>query len=138
MKPDLRFVFDTSVVLSAVLLRDSKPRAAIDHAAGKGKLLISAATIQEIYDVVRRPGFDRYVSEEERLEFLSALVDAAVLIDVTEVVAECRDASDDKFLALAYSGQAACIVTGDSDRLCLHPWRGIPILTASQFLAADW
>jgi uncharacterized protein len=39
-----------------------------------------------------------------------------------------------KFLELAVSGRATHIVTGDSDLLALHPFRGIIVLSPSAFL----
>jgi uncharacterized protein len=45
-----------------------------------------------------------------------------------------RDPKDDMYLALAVSGSATCIVSGDSDLLELNPFRGIPIINARAFL----
>jgi putative PIN family toxin of toxin-antitoxin system len=56
------------------------------------------------------------------------------LIQITERVKICRDPTDDMFLDLAMSAQAAAIVSGDPDLLILHPFRGIPILTPTDFL----
>jgi uncharacterized protein len=50
-------------------------------------------------------------------------------------VTECRDPKDDKFLELALDGKAEVLVTGDSDLLCMHPWRGIAILSPADYLA---
>jgi predicted nucleic acid-binding protein len=55
---------------------------------------------------------------------------------VTEVVTDCRDPKDNKFLELAVSGRATHIVTGDPDLLTLHPFRGVAIMTAQAFLSA--
>ena len=46
----------------------------------------------------------------------------------------CRDPDDDKFLELAVSENATCIVSGDSDLLELDPFRGIPFLEPADFL----
>ncbi|MCX5728009.1 MAG: putative toxin-antitoxin system toxin component, PIN family, partial [Nitrospirae bacterium] len=73
--------------------------------------------------------------EDERTEFITALVREATLVEITDTVTECRDPKDDKFLELAVSGKATCIVSGDDDLLVLHPFRGIPVLTPRQFLA---
>jgi predicted nucleic acid-binding protein len=54
---------------------------------------------------------------------------------LSEVKGFCRDPNDDHILALALVAQADVIVSSDHDLLVLHPWRGFPILTASQFLA---
>jgi putative PIN family toxin of toxin-antitoxin system len=137
MPRDLRFVFDTNVTVSALLLRHSLPRQVFDKALMKGRLLISPATVYELNRVLLRKSFDKYILEEERAEFLAALVREAILVEPDTQVGECRDPRDNKFLELAVSGQAACIVTGDSDLLVLNPFRGISILTPRQFLDSE-
>jgi putative PIN family toxin of toxin-antitoxin system len=138
MPSDLRFVFDTNVIVSALLLKHSVSRQAIDMALGNGKLLLSLAIISELNDVLRRKQFDKYILEEERIQFLAVLVEEATLVEITESIAECRDPKDDMFLELAISGQATCIVSGDKDLLILHPFRGVPILTPKAFLSHSW
>ncbi len=135
MKAKPRFVLDTNVVISALLLKQSLARRAFDHAYAIGEILISPETISELYDVLRREKFQKYVTEKERAAFLTAFVQAGRLIKVTHRVAVCRDPRDDKFLALALSGEAACIISGDKDLLALHPFRGVQILTPRHFLA---
>ena len=134
MTPDLRVVLDTNVVISAMLLPLSVPRRALDRAMREGRVLISAATITEMDDVIHRPKFDKYLTEEERIEFLTTLVNETDFVDIVETVSDCRDPRDDKFLELAVSGRATHIVSGDSDLLVLHPFRGIVVLSPSEFL----
>ena len=69
-----------------------------------------------------------------RLDFLEAYVRAATVIDITDVITECRDAKDNKFLELAVSGKATHLVSGDKDLLVLHPFRSAAILTPRAFL----
>jgi putative PIN family toxin of toxin-antitoxin system len=135
MTADLRVVFDTNVVISAMLLPLSVSRRAFDRAMREGRPLISAATITEMDEVIHLPKFDKYLSEEERIEFLTSLVHEAELVNVMETVSDCRDPRDNKFLELAVSGQATHIVTGDSDLLVLHPFRGVIVVSPSSFLA---
>ena len=46
-----------------------------------------------------------------------------------------RDPKDNKFLALALAAQAGVLVTGDGrDLLKMHPYRGVSIFTARDFL----
>ena len=52
-----RFVLDTNVIVSALLLKQSIARQTFDKAIRQGVLLISQATIQELNDVLRRTGF---------------------------------------------------------------------------------
>ncbi|ETW95605.1 MAG: DNA-binding protein [Candidatus Entotheonella factor] len=131
----MRVVIDTNVAVSAVLLPRSVPRQAFDRAMAHGTVLISSATVAELNDVLRRPHFDRYVHEDERLEFLATLVRDAELVIVTEVMTDCRDPNDNKFLELAVSGQASHIVSGDEDLRVLHPFRSVQIVTSQAFLA---
>lgn len=134
MTSDLRVVFDTSVIVSAVLLPRSIPRRAFDQAQDEGKVLISEGTVDELNTVLRRDRFERYVTAVQRLEFLAELVEKAEWVHVTEVVFECRDPKDNKFLELAVSGRATHLISGDKDLLVLHPFRGIQIVTPQVFL----
>lgn len=88
----------------------------------------------ELDEVLRRPKFDKYLAETLRLEFLGAFLDVAEVIIVSEEIAVCRDARDDKFLSLAVSGNASHVVSGDRDLLALHALRGIAIVTPQVFL----
>jgi predicted nucleic acid-binding protein len=67
------FVFDTSALLSAALLKQSVSRKALDKALREGELLVSAETIDELNQVLGRSEFAQYVTENERLEFLAIL-----------------------------------------------------------------
>lgn len=133
-----RLVFDTSALISAALLKRSVSRQAFDKALDEGKLLVSAETIDEINQVLGRQDFAKYVTEDERMEFLALLLREAKLVKITVLVDECRDPQDNKFLELAVSGQAECIVSGDHDLLVLHPFRKIPIVTPRDFLDEVW
>ena len=136
MTTDLRVVFDTNVVISAMLLPLSIPRRALDRAMREGRPLLSAATTTELNEVIHLPKFDKYLSEEERIEFLTTLVREAELVNVVETVTDCRDPRDNNFLELAVAGRATHIVTGDSDLLALHPFRGIIVVSPRVFVAS--
>ena len=129
-----KFVFDTNVVVSALLMKKSVARDALDKARTAGDILLSIDVIEELHDVLSRPAFDRYVDEEDRLKFLSLLVKEATLVEIAEKVKECRDPKDDKFLELAINGNATLIISGDKDLQVLHPFRKIPILSPREFL----
>ncbi len=138
MPTERRFVFDTNVIVSALLLKRSIVRQAFDKAIDQGKLLVSQAIVEELNEVLRRKRFDKYLTEDERIEFITALVREAALVEITDTVTECRDPKDNKVLELAVSGKATCIVSGDDDLVVLHPFRGIPVLTPRQFLDYSW
>lgn len=134
MTNELRAVLDTNVLVSAVLLPHSVPRRVFDHVILKARLLLSVAVIAELSDVLSRPKFDRYLSADDRLEFLAKTIRDAENIDVDLTLTDCRDPKDNKFLELAVSGSATHLVTGDADLLALNPFRGIAIVTPSDFV----
>jgi putative PIN family toxin of toxin-antitoxin system len=136
MKDDQRYVFDTNTLVSAALFRGGTPGEAFRQALSTGVVLLSEATFEEIDDVIAREKFDDYLTLEERGVFIEALVDRSRFANPTEEIQACRDPHDDKFLELAVSENATCIVSGDSDLLLLDPFRGIPIMEPADFL--EW
>lgn len=130
----MRCVFDTNVLVSALLLPESKPRQALGLALRKGKVLLSFAALAELYEVLTRKRFRKYVDEEDIRSFLAALTREAQWVEVNVQINACRDPKDNKFLELAVSGNGTHIVTGDADLLALNPFRGIEILPPHRFL----
>ena len=130
----MRVVLDTNVVVSAVLLAGSVPRQAFDKALAEGTVLVSAPVVLELAEVLAREKLNKYLTEEDQMRFLVALLKESELVEITEAVTDCRDAKDNKFLELGVSGRADYVVSGDRDLLALNPFRGIPILTPAQFL----
>jgi len=130
----MRYVFDTNVIVSALLFENSKPDQALRYALANGKVLLSLELLEELNEVLGRKKFNRYLTSEEREEILAALVERAVLVEIIEKVQECRDPKDDKVLELALNGEANYIITGDRDLLVLHPFRGVVVITTDEFL----
>ena len=132
----MRFVFDTNVIVSALLFEQLVPAQAFFGALRREKILLSSDLVTEISRVINREKFDRYVTQEQRDQFLVALAQTGTLVEVTEAIHACRDPKDDMILELAVSGLADAIVSGDEDLLALNPFRGIPIITPAKFLNA--
>ena len=130
----MRLTLDTNVAVSAALFPNSLPGQVLGYAMRQRVLLASDATLSELNAVLRRPRFNRYLLEDERLGFLRSLERTAELVTITHRITACRDPKDDKFLELAVSGNASHIITGDNDLLALHPFRDIPIITPAAFL----
>jgi uncharacterized protein len=138
MKDELRFVFDTNVLISAALFKASVPRQALDLARTIGKVIMSWPTMAELQEVLARKRFDKYITEEERMLFLEVLALEILPVETIETVTACRDQKDNKFLEVAMNGDADCIVSGDGDLLVLNPFRGIPIVMPQEFLGRTW
>jgi putative PIN family toxin of toxin-antitoxin system len=122
------------VIISSLLFEGSNPDLAIRYALQNGNILFSLELIEEIDEVLSCAKFRKYITDEEREEFLDSFIDRGILIEVVDVVKECRDAKDDKILELSLSGKADLIISGDKDLLVLNPFRSIQIQSVEQFL----
>ena len=134
MRGRSRFVFDTNVLVSALMFSRSKPRLAWNQARKTGAILASHDTLQELDSVLRRPKLATYVSLSESTAFLMEVARVIELVSITQRVELCRDPRDDKFLELALAGRADFLLTGDTDLLTLHPFRRTAILTPAAYL----
>jgi uncharacterized protein len=129
----MRIVVDTNVFVSAVLKANSLPFIVVRWIDRNGGLLKSAATERELLRVLQRPHVAAVTIPSFR-DGLAKMLAGAELVTITERIAARRDPRDDKFLALAVSGRADLIVSGDRDLLALNPFREIPIVTPATFV----
>jgi len=132
--PERRWVLDTNVLVSRLLLPGGVAALAVDHALALGVPLVSDDTLAELAAVLSRRKFDRWVSLDERQRFLQLLGGVVRHVRITHRVQACRDPRDDKFLHVALNGEAEAIVTGDRDLLVLDPFHGVRILNPAAFL----
>jgi uncharacterized protein len=129
-----RVVADTNILVSQLILPESLPARVMAQVELRSVLLFSESTMCELADVLSRPKFDRYISREARKGFIQRIGKIAEFIPIIQTVHECRDPKDDKFLEVAWNGQADTMITGDADLLAMNPWRGIQILSSAEYL----
>ncbi len=128
------FVFDTNALISSALLPYSSNKNALNKAIFSGILAISDSTFEEFIEVLFRKKFDKYfLDDEERWTLIYKLEANSKLFKPDLIIKDCRDPKDNKFLEVAISANASCLITGDKDLLILHPFRNIPILNAVDF-----
>ena len=96
-----RFVLDTNLIVSAALLEKSVARQAFEVALLQGSILISESLQAELSEVILRDKFDRYLSAEKRLRFLTSFISLAVPTAVPQSITICRDPKDNMILDLA-------------------------------------
>ena len=130
---------DASTFISAALKANSLPERALLRAVDPpNRLILSQAVEDEYREVIFRPKFDRFVSVERRQRILDVVLVAAEWMEPTEIVRECHDPKDNKYLALAAAGRADVIVSSDVRHLLsMDPWRGIRILSPADYLALE-
>lgn len=133
-KTDL-FIFDVNTLVSAFLVGSFKNNDAFRRALQIGFVITTHKVKKELAEVFVREKFDKYISLEERISILSFLETQIIeLAEPDERIFVCRDEKDNKYLDIAVHYRASCIITGDKDFLVLHPFKNIPILSASDFL----
>ena len=119
--------------IRAALKQGSPPGTAAHLAAASHLPVKSTVTEQELFVTLALPRLASLIPPRFQ-EWLREVLAAAEFVAITERIAACRDPKDDKFLDLAVSGKAEVIVSGDSDLLDLHPFRGIPIVAPARFV----
>ena len=130
-----RFVFDTNALASAAILPASVSGRALEWAVANGQLCLSAPLIEEIIDVLHRPGIARYFAGDALADFLTMLARISEIVVPVEAIRTCRDPKDNKLLELAVAAAARYLVTGDRDFLILNPFRDIEIVSAGTLAA---
>ncbi|MFD2962464.1 MULTISPECIES: putative toxin-antitoxin system toxin component, PIN family [Olivibacter] len=134
MRMNNYFIFDTNTLLSALFNEGSTAGLALKRARISGTLLVSDEIVAEYVIVFSREKFNRWVKMETRIDFIENIISNSISINPAQTITACRDPKDDKYLSLAVSAQASCIITGDKDLLVLHPFDKIPILNPTDFL----
>ncbi|MDN5940473.1 MAG: putative toxin-antitoxin system toxin component, PIN family [Nitrospira sp.] len=101
------------------------------------RLVGSDAIFDEVRRSLKYPRVRRYLSlrneEIDRWIIALALI-AAPTEGRLKLRAVEKDPDDDKYLVAALEGRADCLVSGDSDLLELHEYKGVSIVTAREFL----
>jgi putative PIN family toxin of toxin-antitoxin system len=128
----VRAVIDTNIWIAFLI---GKTLSGLREAILKDsiKILFSEELFVELIEVLRRPKFSKYFSQEDIEELISLLHCKTELVAVQDQVAECRDPKDNFLLELCLSGNADCLITGDEDLLALNPFRGVKIINYRMF-----
>ncbi|MCB0683402.1 MAG: putative toxin-antitoxin system toxin component, PIN family [Saprospiraceae bacterium] len=123
---------DTNLWISYLI---SSRLLAIDRLLEEKKivLLFSPESLQEFIEVVRRPKFEKFFSEEDVKELLILFDHFGELVKVESEVEVCRDPNDNFLLSLAKDGQADFLITGDKDLLVIQEFEGTRIVTFKEF-----
>ncbi|MBC7602605.1 MAG: putative toxin-antitoxin system toxin component, PIN family [Ramlibacter sp.] len=127
MKPALRVVLDTNVVLSALVFGGG-PAARVRSGWQSRRIvpLASSATVGELLRVLAYPKFKLTANAQEDLlaDYLP-YVQIVKIPNSPPIVPPCRDPFDLPFLHLAIAGKARALVSGDKDLLVLDGAPGL-------------
>ena len=127
-----RVVFDTSILVSALVFTGGSGEAALRRIIDQTDLLVlSRPIIAELLDVLAR----KFARDAEELAHVAVFV-----TELAEIVAPTRrlrildDDPDNRILECAVAGRADAIVTGDKALLALEQYRKIRIVTLRDYL----
>ncbi|HBG05602.1 MAG: putative toxin-antitoxin system toxin component, PIN family [Geobacteraceae bacterium GWC2_58_44] len=127
----VRVVIDTNILVSGLLFGGKPGKLRDLWIAGRLLPLLSKETFTEFRRVLNYPKF-RLSPAEIIMLVEEELLPYADVLDVTvDASGACRDPNDDKFLALAASGKAAYLITGDQDLLVLQSFKKTKIVTVN-------
>ena len=131
----LRAVFDTNVLVSALISEGLCDTLLEEANAGKFLVCVSPFILRELERVLHNKF--KYSSDEVRSALL-LIRQASQIIDPKEMGIKLerisRDPDDDHILAAAIASGADFIITGDLDLLHLKTFRSISILAPRDFL----
>jgi len=128
-----RVVFDTNVLLSALLWHQGKPRLIFRKAIeGKIKVYCCKEIIQELRGVLKRDFDESNDLINEQISVILAYMEFIEVIYHEKIVKD--DPDDDLVINCALSARANYIVSGDAHLLKIKEYNGIKILSPAEFI----
>jgi putative PIN family toxin of toxin-antitoxin system len=129
-------VVDTNIFISYLLLPLSQPAKIIAFwQSGKLDILTAQPQLDELLRVTRYPKIRERISPALAGRLINEIRDLAVMVDDLPRVDVSADPADNYLLAIASSGAADYLITGDKrDVLSLKKYAGVSILSVSDFI----
>jgi uncharacterized protein len=127
-------VYDTNVIVSAILKPGSIPASLVALAMeGSVRLILSPEILEEYREILKRPkfGFDSSTVDT----FLNDLEKAAVMVYPTKRVRRALDEPDNRILECAQAAKAHYLVTGNKKHFPFPEFKGTKIVSPAEFAA---
>jgi putative PIN family toxin of toxin-antitoxin system len=128
----VKVVFDTNILVSAMLWRGTPYRCLLAIRAGLAELVLSPPIIEEFRGVLSKKFA---MTKEEAEENIAVVLESSTLIEIPGTLRVVTDdPEDDKFIETALVTGAQWLVSGDKHLLRLGGYRGIKVISARAFL----
>ena len=129
---NIRVVIDTNIWIGFLI---GKTLSGLSEALmnAKIRILFSEELFDELVEVLQRPKFKKYFSQNDIMELISLIHLKTEHIEIRERFEDCRDPKDNFLLDLCVSGDADYLITGDDDLSALNPFRGVEIINYRDF-----
>jgi uncharacterized protein len=134
----LRAVLDANVYISALLRPEGPPGRLIERFLCEAafEVVLTPAIVDEVLRAFGYPKVRKFIRGDVEPELW--LEDILVLADLVagerEVSGVGADPDDDKYIAAAFEGRAAFVVTGDRQLLAVREYEAIRIVKPRAFL----
>jgi uncharacterized protein len=131
----MRVVIDTNLFVSALINQNSRQRLNLVLEKMAIQILSDDALMDEVYEVINRPKFKKYVSQAEIDEFYELIQERTIRVETHSIVLVSPDPKDDFLLIICLDGDADYLLTGNKiDLLDLVEFHKTKIITLTEFL----
>jgi putative PIN family toxin of toxin-antitoxin system len=129
----VRVVFDTNVLVSALVIGGRAAEAMERVIAARDQLVFSRPLLDELLSVLA----SKFSRDGEQLSRVALfLAEIAELVAPSQEITLLADGPDNRVLECAVAGRADTIVTGDRAMLEQQSFQGITIVTLRDYLAS--
>lgn len=125
----MRVLLDTNVLVAA-LIAHGTCHEVLEHCIYHHEIVGSTFLFDELRRVLDKLGYKRQEAREAKTLLESRMI---MVTPVGLGNRVSRDPDDDAILGTAIAGSCRCIVTGDEDLLVLKKYRGIDIISPTEF-----
>jgi uncharacterized protein len=133
----MRVVIDTNLFVSALINQNSRQRLNLVLEKMAIQILSDDALMDEVYEVINRPKFKKYVSQSEIDDFYKLIQERSIRIETHSIVLVSPDPKDDFLLVICLDGDADYLLTGNKiDLLDLIQFHKTKIITLTEFLTS--
>ena len=128
----MKVVFDTNVLVSALVFPGGRGEAALQRiAAEQDRLVVSKPIIDELLGILAR----KFARDAEELAHVAVfLSELALAVKPRRKLHVVKDEPDNRILECALAGHAEAIVTGDKALLALKQYGGVRIVSLREYL----
>jgi putative PIN family toxin of toxin-antitoxin system len=134
----LKAVLDTNVLISALLSSDGIPNQLLRQAKLTYQLFISREILEEVRDVLLKPKIQRKMSltEDKIRAFISTIQRVAIVVENPPLLPIIEDdPDDDVILACSLEAKVDYLVSGDIHLKRIGSYKGINVVSPSEFFA---
>ena len=131
----MRVVIDTNLFVSALINQNSRQRLNLVLEKMAIQILSDDALMAEVYEVINRPKFKKYVSQSEINDFYKLIQERTSRVETHSIILVSPDPKDDFLLVICLDGDADYLLTGNKiDLLDLVQFHKTKIITLTEFL----